>query len=113
MEHNGYVTTFDTVKKYPILVEWWDTKERCGCNQIPRKDQFAPDPDLIKQTNIQKSYDAAPHESVQNNKNFWRGCVDGDGGDYCKDMIKYKTHQLFENTNLYLHKLFCLGSHNK
>lgn len=30
----------------------------------------------------QKSYDAKPHESVENNRDFWRGCVDGDGGIY-------------------------------
>jgi endonuclease G len=74
IEHNGYTTTFDTILKYPILVEWWDTKERCGCNQIPRKDQFAPDPDLFKQTNIQKSYDAAnKSQKLENKKGFDRG----------------------------------------
>jgi len=43
----------------------------------------------------EKSYDAIPHESLQNSRDFWRGCIDGDGGVYCKDMIKYMTHQLF------------------
>lgn len=37
----------------------------------------------------EKSYDAIPHESVQNNRDFWRGCVDGDGGVYCKGIKKY------------------------
>jgi len=74
LEHNGYISVFDTILKYPILVEWWDTKERCGCNQIPRKDQFAPDPDLVKQTNIQKNYDAANKtEKDANRKGFDRG----------------------------------------
>jgi transposase len=36
----------------------------------------------------QKSYDAAPHESVQNNRDFWRGCVDGDGGVYLPYITK-------------------------
>lgn len=43
----------------------------------------------------EKSYDAIPHESLQNSRDFWRGCIDGDGGVYCKDMISYKTHQLY------------------
>ena len=74
LEHNGYITTFDTVKKYPILVEWWDTKERCNCQQIDRKDQFAPDPNLYKQTSIQKNYDAAnKSEKESNKKGFDRG----------------------------------------
>jgi hypothetical protein len=29
-----------------------------------------------------KSYDAVPHESLQNSRDFWRGCIDGDGGIY-------------------------------
>ncbi len=43
----------------------------------------------------EKSYDAVPHESVKGNRDFWRGCIDGDGGVYCKGTINYKTHQLF------------------
>jgi endonuclease G len=74
IEHNGYITTFDTVLEYPILVEWWDTKERCGCNQIPRKDQFAPDPLLKSQTDIQEEYDLANKtEKSKGLKGFDRG----------------------------------------
>lgn len=29
-----------------------------------------------------KSLDAKPHNSVEDDRNFWRGCVDGDGGIY-------------------------------
>jgi len=36
----------------------------------------------------QKSYDAIPHKSLENSKDFWRGCVDGDGGIY----NPYKKH---------------------
>lgn len=32
--------------------------------------------------NNRKSWDAIPHDSVKNSKDFWRGCVDGDGGIY-------------------------------
>ena len=74
LEHSGYTTIFDTILKYPVLVEWWDTKERCGCNQIPRKDQFAPDPDLFEQTNLQKTYEAVNKlQKLENKKGFDRG----------------------------------------
>jgi len=43
----------------------------------------------------EKSYDAVPHESVQNNRDFWRGCIDGDGGIYCKGTKNYQTHIIF------------------
>lgn len=43
----------------------------------------------------EKSYDAVPHESVQNNRDFWRGCIDGDGGVYCKGTVNYATHQIY------------------
>jgi endonuclease G len=74
LEHNGYITYFDTILKYPKLVEWCDTKERCGCSQIPRKDQFAPDPILKKYTDLQKSYELANRtEKEKNHKGFDRG----------------------------------------
>lgn len=38
-----------------------------------------------------KSHDAKPHISVENNRDFWRGCIDGDGGIYNnrKDKCKH------------------------
>jgi endonuclease G len=42
---------------YPILVEWWETKKRDDCDYpIPRKDQFQPDPQIKKETDLQQYY---------------------------------------------------------
>lgn len=42
-----------------------------------------------------KSYTAAPPKILENNRDFWRGVIDGDGGVYKKDKIKYQVHQVF------------------
>jgi len=74
IEHNGYITYFDTLLKYPKLVEWWDTKERCVCDKIPRKDQFAPDPILENYTDLQSSYELANRTlKEKKQKGFDRG----------------------------------------
>ena len=55
--HKEYITVFSKSKKYPVLVEWWLTKQKVSCpNPIPRKDQFVPDPLLEAETNIAKDY---------------------------------------------------------
>lgn len=60
LKHSGYTTLWSSTLDYPLLVQWWDTKERCACaTPIPRKDQFAADPLLLKETNIQFEYEAA------------------------------------------------------
>lgn len=55
--HKEYVTVFSKSLKYPILVEWWVTKQKVSCsNPIPRKDRFAPDPLLAAETNLENDY---------------------------------------------------------
>lgn len=55
--HKEYITVFSKSLKYPVLVEWWITKAKVTCqNPIPRKDQFAPDPLLTKETNLMADY---------------------------------------------------------
>jgi endonuclease G len=57
MIHKGYTTIYDTTLDYPVMVEWWETKNRDKCdNPLPRKDQFQPDPMLPKQTDLMKDY---------------------------------------------------------
>lgn len=74
LEHSGYTSVFDTGLKYPVMVRWVDTKERVVCNQIPRKDCFAPDPILKEQTSIQIDYDIANRtQKSLNSKGFDRG----------------------------------------
>lgn len=57
IKHGHYISHFDTKLKYPILVEWWVTKDKVLCNNpVPRKDKFQPDPFLAQHTNLISSY---------------------------------------------------------
>lgn len=57
LKHTNYTSHFSKSKKYPILVEWWETKAKVGCpTPLPRKDNFKPDPLLPNETNIGADY---------------------------------------------------------
>lgn len=57
LTHTNYTTHFSKSKKYPIMVEWWETKAKIGCTTpLPRKDNFKPDPKLPVETNIGNDY---------------------------------------------------------
>jgi DNA/RNA endonuclease G (NUC1) len=53
LKHTNYTTHFSKSKRYPVMVEWWETKAKIGCpTPLPRKDNFKPDPLLPNETNI-------------------------------------------------------------
>jgi endonuclease G len=57
IKHTNYTTVYSKTLRYPILVEWWETKAKVECaNKLPRKDKFAPDPLLPKYTNLGPDY---------------------------------------------------------
>jgi endonuclease G len=57
IKHTNYQTIFSKTKKYPVLVEWWVTKKMVSCETpLKRKDTFAPDPKLPKETNLMNDY---------------------------------------------------------
>lgn len=57
LTHKEYTTVFSKSLKYPVLVEWWVTKQKVSCaNPIPRKDRFQPDPLLAAETNLEMDY---------------------------------------------------------
>jgi len=57
LKHTNYTSHFSKSKKYPVLVEWWETKAKVGCpTPLPRKDNFKPDPLLPNETNIGADY---------------------------------------------------------
>ena len=57
LKHTNYTSHFSKLKKYPVMVEWWETKAKVGCpNPLPRKDNFKPDPLLPVETNIGNDY---------------------------------------------------------
>ena len=53
LKHTNYTSHFSKSKKYPVIVEWWETKAKVSCpNPLPRKDAFQPDPQAILETDI-------------------------------------------------------------
>ena len=55
--HKQYISVFSKSLKYPVLVEWWVTKEKVSCLKlIPRQDRFAPDPLLFGHTDLASDY---------------------------------------------------------
>jgi endonuclease G, mitochondrial len=57
LSHKEYVTVFSKSLRYPVLVEWWVTKNKVQCNTpIPRQDKFAPDPLLAAHTDLANDY---------------------------------------------------------
>jgi len=57
IKHTNYTTVFSKSKKYPVLVQWWLTKSMVDCpSPLKRKDNFKPDPKLIKETDIGQDY---------------------------------------------------------
>lgn len=57
LKHLNYTSHFSKSKKYPVMVEWWETKIKIGCpTPLARKDNFKPDPLLPNETNIGADY---------------------------------------------------------
>jgi endonuclease G len=57
LKHTNYTSHFSKSKKYPVMVEWWETKAKVACsNPLPRKDAFQPDPQSIVETDIKADY---------------------------------------------------------
>lgn len=55
--HTNFTTVFSKTKKYPVLVEWWATKQKVNCpTPLKRKDNFKPDPKLPKDTDLSEDY---------------------------------------------------------
>ena len=57
LKHTNYTTHYSKSKKYPVMVEWWETKAKIGCpTPLPRKDNFKPDPLLPNETDLAVDY---------------------------------------------------------
>lgn len=89
--HLGYKTLWSSTLDYPLMVQWWNTKERIVCNQIPRKDEFGPDPLLPSETNIQKEYEAAnKFQKEKGLKGFDRGHMSPAADNQCSITVNGK-----------------------
>ena len=63
LKHTNYTSHFSKSKKYPVMVEWWETRAKIGCsNPIPRKDNFKPDPLLLTETNLENDYKGSGYD---------------------------------------------------
>jgi endonuclease G len=57
LKHTNYTSHYSKSKKYPIMVEWWETKAKVACeNPLPRVDRFKPDPLLPVETDLDNDY---------------------------------------------------------
>lgn len=55
--HKHYTTVFSKDCRYPVMVEWWETKAKVGCKTpVIRKDDFRPDPLLPGDTDLAADY---------------------------------------------------------
>lgn len=57
LKHTNYISHYSKSKKYPVMVEWWETKAKVACeNPLPRVDRFKPDPLLPVETDLDEDY---------------------------------------------------------
>jgi endonuclease G len=57
LTHTNYTSHYSKSKKYPVMVEWWETKAKVACaSPLARKDNFKPDPLLVAETDIAADY---------------------------------------------------------
>ena len=57
LKHTNYTTVFSKSLHYPVLVEWWETTKKSQCpSKLERVNNFAADPLLPKETNIDNDY---------------------------------------------------------
>lgn len=57
LRHKNYTSVYSKSLRYPVLVEWWETRSKTFCLlPLERKNNFSPDPLLNKDTDVNSSY---------------------------------------------------------
>jgi endonuclease G len=57
LKHTNFTSHYSKSKKYPVMVEWWETTQKIACSKpLPRVDRFRPDPKLPNETDLRKDY---------------------------------------------------------
>ena len=57
LKHTNYTSHYSKSKKYPVMVEWWETKAKVACEKpLARVDRFKPDPLLVTETDLEDDY---------------------------------------------------------
>ena len=63
LKHTNYTSLFSKSKHYPVMVEWWITKSMVTCpSPLKRKDNFKPDPLLVKETDLSEDYKGSGYD---------------------------------------------------
>ena len=67
IKHKYYTTHFDQGLGYPVKVEWWVTKKGLTCDdKTKRTDEFVPDPQIVKESNLGKYYVGSGYDRGHN-----------------------------------------------
>ena len=75
IKHKLYTTTFDTIKHYPVLVEWWDYQSLLSCSsRLKRSNIFSQDPLAPSQTDLSKDYTYSGYDRGHNMPAFDNEC---------------------------------------
>ena len=57
LKHTNYTSHYSKSKKYPVMVEWLETKAKVACEKpLARVDRFKPDPLLVTETDLEDDY---------------------------------------------------------
>ena len=57
LKHTNYTSHYSKSKRYPVMVEWWETKAKVACEKpLARVDKFRPDPLLPVETDLDQDY---------------------------------------------------------
>ena len=63
LKHTNYTAHYSKSKKYPVMVEWWETKVKVACEKpLPRVDKFRPDPLLVSETDLEEDYKGSGYD---------------------------------------------------
>ena len=75
IRHQYYSCAFDTLKRYPIVVQWWVTRKMLSCSpRLDRSDNFQRDPVLPRQTNLGVDYKGSGYDRGHNMPAYDNGC---------------------------------------
>lgn len=75
IHHKYYTTSFDTVRYYPVLVNWWLYKSMLDCTEkLKRTNKFTFDPDLSKYTNLLRDYRKSGYDRGHNMTAYENSC---------------------------------------
>ena len=95
--HDNYTSVYSKSKKYPVLVEWWVTKNKVTCvTPLKRKDNFQPDPLLKSETDLLKDYQ---------NSGFDRGHMTPAADNLCQTQKQQDECFYFSNMSPQFHSL--------